>query len=229
MSRSVIMPLRRLSSPQMGSAPTPRSRILRAASVTVSFTPAHSTPDVMISRAVVIGSSVLVVVQALTGIRWRPAHTGRGSPVGVVWWPQGDGRYQGTVEKWPATRHRTQETTMSIMLSPAAAQVSREERRDRTTELFLPRAESHDPAEQARLTEELVRINTPVPRDATRRFRDRGISNEDIEQVSYLGLIKAVQGFDPARGHDFLSFAIPTIRGEVRRYFRDHGWAVRPT
>jgi len=38
-----------------------------------------------------------------------------------------------------------------------------------------------------------------------------------------------VQGFDPARGHDFLSFAIPTIRGEVRRYFRDQGWTVRPT
>jgi len=118
---------------------------------------------------------------------------------------------------------------MSIMLSPAAAPVSREERRDRTTELFLLRAESDDPTEQARLTEELVRINIPVARDATRRFRDRGISNDDIEQVSYLGLIKAVQGFDPARGHDFLSFAIPTIRGEVRRYFRDHGWAVRPT
>ena len=64
--------------------------------------------------------------------------------------------------------------------------------------------------------------------DATRRFRGKGIATDDLEQVAYLGLVKAVKGFDPDRGHDFLSFAIPTIRGEVRRHFRDLGWAVRP-
>jgi RNA polymerase sigma-B factor len=64
--------------------------------------------------------------------------------------------------------------------------------------------------------------------DATRRFRNRGIATEDLEQVAYVGLVKAVRGFDPDRGHDFLSFAIPTIRGEVRRHFRDLGWTVRP-
>ncbi len=68
----------------------------------------------------------------------------------------------------------------------------------------------------------------PMAVDATRRFRGRGIATDDLEQVAYLGLVKAVQGFDPDRGHDFLSFAIPTIRGEVRRHFRDLGWTVRP-
>ena len=118
---------------------------------------------------------------------------------------------------------------MSMTIGHVSTPTSREERRDRTAALFLRRAETSDPDERQLISEELVQINIPVARDATRRFRDRGIPNEDIEQVAYLGLVKAVQGFDPGRGHDFLSFAIPTIRGEVRRYFRDHGWAVRPT
>ena len=46
--------------------------------------------------------------------------------------------------------------------------------------------------------------------------------------MALLGLTKAAQRFDPAAGHDFLSFAVPTIRGELRRYFRDFGWMVRP-
>ena len=60
------------------------------------------------------------------------------------------------------------------------------------------------------------------------RFRNRGIPDDDLTQVACLGLVKAVQRFDPTFEHDFLSFAVPTIRGEVRRYFRDHGWVVRP-
>jgi RNA polymerase sigma-B factor len=107
--------------------------------------------------------------------------------------------------------------------------ISREDRRVLTQDLFARRAATDDPVERARLEDELVRVNLQMASDATRRFRDRSVPDEDIEQVAFLGLVKAVQGFDPARGHDFLSFAIPTIRGEVRRYFRDHGWTVRPT
>ena len=123
----------------------------------------------------------------------------------------------------------TIEATFDAGLEAVSPPASREERRERTAALFLRRSQSPVVEERARLSDQLVRINIPVARDATRRFRDRGVPNEDIEQVAYLGLVKAVQGFDPTRGHDFLSFAIPTIRGEVRRYFRDHGWAVRPT
>jgi RNA polymerase sigma-B factor len=60
------------------------------------------------------------------------------------------------------------------------------------------------------------------------RYRRRGIPDEDLEQVACLALVRAARRFDPARGHDFLSYAVPCIRGEIRRYFRDQGWMVRP-
>jgi RNA polymerase sigma-B factor len=104
--------------------------------------------------------------------------------------------------------------------------VLHESRSDATARLFVERREN--PADRDRIEEELVRINMRVAADATRRFRNRGIATEDLEQVAYVGLVKAVRAFDPDRGHDFLSFAIPTIRGEVRRHFRDLGWTVRP-
>lgn len=105
--------------------------------------------------------------------------------------------------------------------------VLQETRSEATARLFVERRDA--PAEdRARYDEELVRLNMRVAADVTRRFRGRGIATDDLQQVAYLGLVKAVRGFDPERGHDFLSFAIPTIRGEVRRHFRDLGWAVRP-
>ena len=55
------------------------------------------------------------------------------------------------------------------------------------------------------------------------RYRNRGIELDDLEQVALLGLTKAAQRFDPDAGHDFLSFAVPTVRGELRRHFRDVG------
>lgn len=67
-----------------------------------------------------------------------------------------------------------------------------------------------------------------VAADCARRYRGRGIATDDLDQVAYLGLVKAVRAFDPERGFDFLSFAVPTIRGELRRHFRDQGWALRP-
>jgi RNA polymerase sigma-B factor len=102
-----------------------------------------------------------------------------------------------------------------------------ESRSDATARLF-DRRTTAEPAMQAVIEEELIRVNMQMAVDATRRFRGRGIATEDLEQVAYVGLVKAVKGFDPERGHDFLSFAVPTIRGEVRRHFRDLGWTVRP-
>jgi RNA polymerase sigma-B factor len=66
----------------------------------------------------------------------------------------------------------------------------------------------------------------PVARHIARRYRDKGKPLDDLEQVATLGLINAVDRFDPGRGADFLSFAVPTITGEVRRFFRDTGWSV---
>ncbi len=72
----------------------------------------------------------------------------------------------------------------------------------------------------------LVAEHLPVAEHIARRFRNRGQSDEDLRQVAAVGLIQAVDRFDPQRGSDFLSFAVPTITGEVRRYFRDATWSM---
>jgi RNA polymerase sigma-B factor len=83
-------------------------------------------------------------------------------------------------------------------------------------------------AEAHELTRQLIETNAAVARSMASRYRNRGIDLDDLEQVALLGLTKAAQRFDPDAGHDFLSFAVPTIRGELRRHFRDSGWMVRP-
>lgn len=80
---------------------------------------------------------------------------------------------------------------------------------------------------RAELRERLVTEHRAVAEHIAMKFRRRGESQEDLTQVAMVGLINAVDRFDPTRGTDFLAFAIPTIMGEVRRYFRDAGWAVR--
>ena len=68
----------------------------------------------------------------------------------------------------------------------------------------------------------------PVARRLAQHYAGRGISASDLEQVAYLGLTAAARRFDPTRGGDFLAFAVPTIKGELRKSFRDLGWVVRP-
>jgi RNA polymerase sigma-B factor len=104
----------------------------------------------------------------------------------------------------------------------------RSERSERTLELLRRLAESTDATERRALVDELVVVNLGVAHSIAIRYRNRGISLDDLEQVARLGLVKAAQGFDPTRQNDFLAYAVPTIRGEVRKHFRDHGWTVRP-
>ena len=78
------------------------------------------------------------------------------------------------------------------------------------------------------LIDQHIDTNAGVARSMAGRYRNRGIDLDDLEQVALLGLTKAAQRFDPDAGHDFLSYAVPTIRGELRRHFRDAGWMVRP-
>jgi RNA polymerase sigma-B factor len=106
-------------------------------------------------------------------------------------------------------------------------ELSRLSRREATDHLLALLAEASED-ERRVLEDRLVEVNLQIAVDVARRYRSRGIPTEDLEQVACLGLVKAARGFDPARANDFLSYAVPTIRGEVRRYFRDHGWTVRP-
>ena len=80
--------------------------------------------------------------------------------------------------------------------------------------------------EQAR--EQLIMAYRGLARNIARKYRDRdeGIPFEDLEQVAYLGLIKAIDRFEPERGFEFSTFATPTITGELRRYFRDKGFGM---
>ncbi|MGV2914924.1 SigB/SigF/SigG family RNA polymerase sigma factor [Streptomyces alfalfae] len=79
--------------------------------------------------------------------------------------------------------------------------------------------------ERQRLVETLVEAWLPMAHRLAGKFRDRGEPLEDLEQVAALGLVKAVERYDPAQG-PFVPYAMPTIVGEVKRYFRDHAWSV---
>ncbi|MGZ4273678.1 MAG: SigB/SigF/SigG family RNA polymerase sigma factor, partial [Solirubrobacteraceae bacterium] len=81
-------------------------------------------------------------------------------------------------------------------------------------------------AEDPALLEEIVRRFEPLARSVARRYHARGEPLEDLTQVAMVGLLKAISRFDPDRGFAFTSFATPTMLGELKRYFRDSGWAV---
>ncbi|MFI2612804.1 SigB/SigF/SigG family RNA polymerase sigma factor [Kitasatospora sp. NPDC018619] len=73
----------------------------------------------------------------------------------------------------------------------------------------------------------IIELNMPLVRFIAARFRYRAEDMEDILQVGTIGLIKAVDGYDPRRGVEFVTYAIPTIAGEIKRFFRDTSWPVR--
>ena len=95
--------------------------------------------------------------------------------------------------------------------------------RDDLRRKFREYAETHDP----QLRTELVTAHIGLAEYLARRFTNRGEPLDDLVQVASLGLLKAVDRFDPERGLEFSTYATPTIVGELKRHFRDKGWAVR--
>ena len=89
-------------------------------------------------------------------------------------------------------------------------------------QLFVLYHRDRDPATR----DALVECFLPLAYNLARRY-NRGADADDLQQVASLGLLKAIERFDPERGLAFTSFAFPTILGELKRYFRDHGWTVR--
>ncbi len=114
--------------------------------------------------------------------------------------------------------------------SAAPAPVRRRDQLAEQTSVLLTRIHSGevDDTERQRLVDEIVLLNLPVARSLAMRYRERGVPLEDLMQVAALGLVKAAHGFDAERGKDFMAYAAPTITGEIKRHFRDTGWAVRP-
>jgi RNA polymerase sigma-B factor len=102
-------------------------------------------------------------------------------------------------------------------------------RRDaRTRELIHQLRTADSEPERANALEAVTVLHMPLARSLAHRYSGKGLDREDLEQVAFLALLKAIQRFDLDKPTEFGAYATPTITGELRRYFRDHGWLVRP-
>jgi RNA polymerase sigma-B factor len=100
--------------------------------------------------------------------------------------------------------------------------------RRRSAELFAQlRDETAPEPDRDAARDGLVHLHLPLVEHCARRFRNRGEPFEDLVQVGTIGLIKSIDRFDLGRGVEFSTYATPTIIGEIKRYFRDKGWAIR--
>lgn len=104
------------------------------------------------------------------------------------------------------------------------------QRRDdgRTESLLRQACATSDPVAAAEARREAVLLNTSLALSLARQFDRRGIEHDDLVQVAMLGLVQAARRYRPGAGRGFAGYAVPTINGELKRHFRDHGWAVRP-
>jgi RNA polymerase sigma-B factor len=95
-----------------------------------------------------------------------------------------------------------------------------------TAEAFRTLAKLPPGHQRDTLRADIVEAWLPMAERLAGRFRSRGESFEDLRQVAALGLVKAVDRYDPERGNAFESYAVPTVTGEIKRHFRDHMWTL---
>lgn len=119
-------------------------------------------------------------------------------------------------------------SAVSARTRPITQAFPEQDRGATTARLLDELHHTEDENEREALRAEVVVLNMGVARAIAHRYRQRGLAEDDLVQAAYVGLVKAVKGFDPSHERDFLSYAVPTVTGEVKRYFRDFGWAVRP-
>jgi RNA polymerase sigma-B factor len=112
--------------------------------------------------------------------------------------------------------------------TPGNQELSRAERSRRTRELLEQAHATNDTELRKELLDEVILLNRCVAEALANRYRGRGVAVEDLQQAALEGLVKAVHRFDPTVRPDLLTYAVPTIRGEIQRWFRDQSWMVRP-
>ena len=147
----------------------------------------------------------------------------------------GSGDFRELRAPWSEVRVSSEfevQVTEELEVAQATAETVRIEHgspdRARARELFerLAVLPADDP-ERARIRGYLVELHLPLVEYLARRFRNRGEWLDDLTQVATIGLIKSIDRFDLERGVEFSTYATPTIVGEIKRHFRDKGWAVR--
>lgn len=94
-------------------------------------------------------------------------------------------------------------------------------------EHLMPLLERYAAGRDPALRDELFERYLPLARAVARKFSGRGVETEDLEQVAGMALLKALERFDPARGFRFVTYAVPTITGDVRNYLRDKSGLMR--
>jgi RNA polymerase sigma-B factor len=119
----------------------------------------------------------------------------------------------------PTPAPLAQQPTRRLRPSPSLGAVER---------LLAQRDAAPGPAQRAELEEAAVLEGLPLAESVARRYSGRGLEHDDLLQVARLALVKAVRRYRPEEGAGFAAYAVPTIAGEVKRHFRNCGWAVRP-
>lgn len=109
-----------------------------------------------------------------------------------------------------------------------AVAVRPSERSDAVRTLLADLETCTDADRQEHIRQRVVLLTLPVARSIASRYRNRGVDIGDLEQIAALGLMKAVRRWQPGLSEDFLQYAVPTITGEIKRFFRDRWWTVRP-
>jgi RNA polymerase sigma-B factor len=165
----------------------------------------------------------------------RPAHRRTASPTTtVVQLPirfvRHDSPEVGDADIHDISALRRPEPTRSSRSEGRAAVVGSTEfeRHERVRSLLSEMIDCSDPVQRKALQSKVVLEHQGVAKSIAARYRGRGVERGDLEQLAYLGLVKAVMRWQPGRSEDFLQFAVPTIAGEIKRYFRDHSFMVRP-
>ena len=120
---------------------------------------------------------------------------------------------------------------MSPLMTPTSSpsrQEAQQVRQDETDRLLELAAQEECPKRRIELINDVVVLNREIALGVAHRYHRPGVEMEDLEQVALLGLTKAARRYRPGRGPSFSAYAFPTVAGEVKRYFRDSTWSVRP-